>query len=177
MMTKQEERAALGKIEKILTAAGPDSYIGMAFDGCVEYARSNIENDFGDSWKLNADKWQRCHNDEHKLRIQCQNRISELAAECEKHIAEKDQLRDQLKESQDRTIPGDLYDMLVDELKYQMDTQSQRIDHCVDVLASFADCPHDIAVADALRGLSTAKAKKAKYSQLIERLIAYKFGN
>lgn len=49
MMTKQEERQALKKIEKILAEAGEDSYIGMAFAGCCKIALENIENDFGNS--------------------------------------------------------------------------------------------------------------------------------
>ena len=56
MMTKQEERAALAKIEKIIKAAGPDSYIGMAFAGCCEIAADNIENDFGESMQTQAEK-------------------------------------------------------------------------------------------------------------------------
>lgn len=46
MMTKQQEREALKKIKNILEAAGEDSYIGIAFSGCVEDAESNIENDW-----------------------------------------------------------------------------------------------------------------------------------
>ena len=46
MMTKAEEIKALEAIKKILDKAGDDSYIGMAFHGCVDMARSNIDNDF-----------------------------------------------------------------------------------------------------------------------------------
>ena len=45
-MTKDEERKALKKIEKIIAEAGADSYIGYAFAGCVEAAETNIENDW-----------------------------------------------------------------------------------------------------------------------------------
>lgn len=55
MMTKQQEREALERIKNILADAGADSYIGMAFAGCVEDAESNIEND----WALSmAGRWQ-----------------------------------------------------------------------------------------------------------------------
>lgn len=54
MMTKQQEREALKRIKNILVDAGADSYIGMAFAGCVEDAESNIEND----WALSmAGRW------------------------------------------------------------------------------------------------------------------------
>jgi len=46
MMTKQQERETLNKISDLIAAAGPDSYIGMAFAGCVEMVAENIENDF-----------------------------------------------------------------------------------------------------------------------------------
>ena len=52
--TKEQERKALEQIKKILKGLGnnPDnSYVCRAFDGCVEDAESNIENDFGDSYK------------------------------------------------------------------------------------------------------------------------------
>jgi chromosome segregation ATPase len=53
-MTKQQERDALNMIKGILEDAGKDSYIGMAFSGCVEDAESNIDND----WALSmADRW------------------------------------------------------------------------------------------------------------------------
>ena len=55
MMTKQQEREALERIKNILVDAGADSYIGMAFAGCVEDVESNIEND----WALSmAGRWQ-----------------------------------------------------------------------------------------------------------------------
>lgn len=52
--SKEQERKALEQIKKILKGLGdnPDnSYVCRAFDGCVEDAESNIENDFGDSYK------------------------------------------------------------------------------------------------------------------------------
>ena len=51
MKTKEQERKALEQIKKILADFGPDSYIGMAFDGCVEDAEENIENDWGCSMR------------------------------------------------------------------------------------------------------------------------------
>lgn len=50
-MTKEQERAALAKIEKIIKDAGPDSYIGMTFAGIVEQAADNITNDFASNYK------------------------------------------------------------------------------------------------------------------------------
>lgn len=49
--TKDQEREALEKIKAILDILGPDSYVGTAFEGCLEIAEENIENDFACSMK------------------------------------------------------------------------------------------------------------------------------
>lgn len=46
-MTKDQERKQLEKIAALIQEAGADSYIGMAFAGCVECAEENIANDWG----------------------------------------------------------------------------------------------------------------------------------
>lgn len=55
MSTKEQERKALEKIEKIIAELGEGSYIGTAFEGCFEIAKENIENDFACSMK---DRWE-----------------------------------------------------------------------------------------------------------------------
>lgn len=50
--TKDEERAALKKIQKIVESLGRDSYLAMAFDGVWELASKNIENDWDCSVKI-----------------------------------------------------------------------------------------------------------------------------
>lgn len=57
MATKDQERAALAKIRKIVEGLGEDSYIGMAFEGCFDDAEYNIENDFANSMKS---RYERC---------------------------------------------------------------------------------------------------------------------
>lgn len=49
--TKDQEREALEKIKAILECLGPDSYVGTAFEGCLEIAEENIENDWACSMK------------------------------------------------------------------------------------------------------------------------------
>ena len=50
--TKAEEREALAKIREILEGFGPeDTYIGKAFEGCVEQADENLSSDFMMSYK------------------------------------------------------------------------------------------------------------------------------
>lgn len=49
--TKDQECEALEKIKAILDTLGLDSYVGTAFEGCLEIAEENIENDFAFSMK------------------------------------------------------------------------------------------------------------------------------
>lgn len=53
--TKDQEREALAKIKAILESLGPDSYVGTAFEGCIEDAKENIENDWACSMKGRVD--------------------------------------------------------------------------------------------------------------------------
>ncbi|MBQ2543750.1 MAG: hypothetical protein II556_02220, partial [Bacteroidales bacterium] len=55
MATKEQERKALAQISSIIEKLGPDSYIGIAFEGCIQDAVENIENDWACSWKQRAD--------------------------------------------------------------------------------------------------------------------------
>lgn len=47
--TKEQELEALSQIKSILDSLGEYSYVNIAFDGCVEMAKKNIEYDFLDS--------------------------------------------------------------------------------------------------------------------------------
>lgn len=52
MATKDQERKALEQIAEIIRKiGGADSYIGKAFEGCIEIAQDNIDNDFWNSQK------------------------------------------------------------------------------------------------------------------------------
>lgn len=55
--TKAEEREALVKIGQILEDFSPeDTYIGKAFEGCVEQADENLRNDWMMSYKDRYDR-------------------------------------------------------------------------------------------------------------------------
>lgn len=59
MTTKQQEREALAKIQMIIAGLGEDSYVGAAFEGCIDLAAQNIDNDFLDSMKGRAKCWEK----------------------------------------------------------------------------------------------------------------------
>lgn len=53
-VSKDTERAFLNEIKEILEGLGENSYCAMAFEGCVEDAEENIDNDFAVSMKGSA---------------------------------------------------------------------------------------------------------------------------
>lgn len=59
--TKDQEREALEKIKAILDTLGPDSYVGTAFEGCLEIAEDNIGNDFACSMKQRVEKLEKAN--------------------------------------------------------------------------------------------------------------------
>lgn len=66
MPTKEQEKQALAKIEKILASLGNNpetSYVCRAFQGCVQDARENIDFDFANSQKDRADDLEKKYND------------------------------------------------------------------------------------------------------------------
>lgn len=55
MTTKEQELKALDKIRAIITGLGEDSYVGTAFEGCLEIAAQNIDWDAAFSMKEERD--------------------------------------------------------------------------------------------------------------------------
>ena len=87
MATKAEERKALEQIKKIIDGLGKPSYVAWAFDGCVEIAESNIDNDFANNPKEAMQTLRK--NSEEKDR-----EINELGAVIKQKEKEIDRLND-----------------------------------------------------------------------------------
>lgn len=92
MTTKEQERKALDRIQKIVAELGPDSYVATAFEGCFELAAINIENDFACSMKQRAEaaekKVSTLELDNRDLRIDC-SRHKEAASKKETALTER----------------------------------------------------------------------------------------
>ena len=82
-MTKAEEIKALEAIKRILDKAGDDSYIGMAFHGCIEMAQSNIENDFANDPMEAIDTLRRKLDEETKKAVDFMEAFKALKRRCE----------------------------------------------------------------------------------------------
>lgn len=55
MTTKKQEQEALDKIREILEGLDRDSWLNWAFDGCVEMAQRNLDEDSANSMKEQRD--------------------------------------------------------------------------------------------------------------------------
>lgn len=88
--TKDQEREALEKIKAIVEALGPDSYIGIALDGCFEIAERNIENDFACSMKQSL-----LHYSEENDKLRAQ--VKELEEKLHQEIGEHQDVLTQLR--------------------------------------------------------------------------------
>lgn len=82
--TKEQEKAALEKIRKIVDGVGGhDSYIGKAFEGCFAIAEENIDNDF---WNSYHDKCATEHQSSNLYKTQYEKaleRVKELETKLE----------------------------------------------------------------------------------------------
>ena len=177
MMTKQEEREALKKIEKIIKAAGPDSYIGMAFAGCCEIAADNIESDFGNSPKAKIEALEKELKEEKQKFHYWEKDCERLERAVKKLADEKEELRQQLKQERAKQIPAALYKLVWLAIDEHISAANARINEAVDTLVAFADHPHDIAVTNALQRIKEARDKKEKHGQLLEELEKYEPDN
>lgn len=87
-VSKGTEREYLGRIKNILDALGPNSYCAMAFEGCVEDAEENIDNDFAVSMKGRWESEKKAHEETREGLIGKLNdrikRVAELEAEVQK---------------------------------------------------------------------------------------------
>lgn len=163
MMTKQQEREILAKIEKLIASAGEDSYIAAAFYGCVDLAHDNIQNDFCINF---PDKLSRAEHDRKVLG----NAVDEMAEEIRQLKKEREQLQAELIELKQKKLPHDLYRDLWLSVENNLHAEEKRISEEAELLSRFADAPHDIAVSAALKRLATAKSRRDECADLLARL-------
>ncbi len=174
MMTKQEERAALAKIEKIIKTAGPDSYIGMAFAGCCEIAADNIENDFGESMQARVAAREKELREVKEMLFREQKDNELLRAANKKRHDELDELRDQLKAARAKQLPDELYTELYLEV-YEKQTQAEKeIENIAETL-SYCDPSNEAdqeSIAHLIKRLQEERPRRDKIKTLLAKLEA-----
>ena len=83
---KETERAFLNEIKEILEGLGENSYCAMAFEGCVEDAEENIDNDFAVSMKGRWESEKKAHENIRKSLTEKVNAQGQHIAELESEL-------------------------------------------------------------------------------------------
>ena len=86
MTTKEQERQAIEKIDKIVEGLGANSYVAAAMEGVLELAEKNIEDDAMYSWKDRAES--------------AQKKVQQLEAELKAARKELQEAQEDMKEMQ-----------------------------------------------------------------------------
>ena len=160
MPTKEQERKALEKIQKILAELGGDpetSYVVRAFEGCAADAESNIENDFGDSWKQRAESRQ-------KDAEEFKRAAEYYAAEAEKAQKEAETLREKVLTTAEA---GEIKAMLN---SVRMNAAATA-DEAAERIVKNADDPCSNEFKEAVRDNRAGKKRAEDCERLIQRLL------
>lgn len=144
---KETERAFLNEIKEILEGLGKNSYCAMAFEGCVEDAEENIDNDFAVSMK---GRWQtecKAHENIRKSLTEKVNaqgqRIAELEAELQKARQMEGQARKEaaefkiaLEKAKGKILPDNVAAELTIMLRKQADEAAKEALYYADRMAA-----------------------------------------
>ena len=163
--TKQQERDAIEKIKAIIETLGPQSYVATALDGCLEIAESNIEYDFGESMKENAE-------DAKKKLTEAEKKIADL----EKALDDAEKQRIELLERLDAITrcvltPDDLTDCmaLVDARRNEIDKD---LEAAAAGIVKYADNPSSPDFKQAVKDHRRLDGEKTYCYNLAARLEA-----
>lgn len=146
-VSKDTEREYLGRIKNILDALGPNSYCAMAFEGCVEDAEENIDNDFAVSMKGRWESEKKAHEETREGLIGKLNdrikRVAELEAEAQKARQMEAQARKEaaedkiaLEKAKGKILPDNVAAELTIMLRKQADEAAKEALYYADRMAA-----------------------------------------
>lgn len=146
-VSKDTEREYLGRIKNILDALGPNSYCAMAFEGCVEDAEENIDNDFAVSMKGRWESKKKAHEETREGLIGKLNdrikRVAELEAEAQKARQMEAQARKEaaedkiaLEKAKGKILPDNVAAELTIMLRKQADEAAKEALYYADRMAA-----------------------------------------
>lgn len=144
--TKDQEREALEKIKAILDTLGPDSYVGTAFEGCLEIAEENIENDFAFSMKQRVE-----------AAVVENSRLKERVKELEDKLAESE--KDYEAAHAAAHLVADEKDAEIQRLKTQVQELSEKLASAEEALE---DANEEAGSAEARSGEAQAEIVRLK---------------
>ena len=144
--TKDQEREALEKIKAILDTLGLDSYVGTAFEGCLEIAEENIENDFAFSMKQRVE-----------AAVVENRRLKERVKELEDKLAESE--KDYEAAHAAAHLVADEKDAEIQRLKTQVQELSEKLASAEEALE---DANEEAGSAEARSGEAQAEIVRLK---------------
>lgn len=157
MVTKEQERKALEQIKKIIAGLGKDSYIGMAFDGCLEDAEQNIENDFGCSMKQRVEM----------LEV----RLEDSETENEKLRTENEKLRNEVANLKSKTL-STADAGAIKQIVWSAKLEAARMtDQSAQYIVDAADDPTSEAFRMAVKDHRSGKKRQIECDRLVKRLL------
>lgn len=163
MTTKEQERKALAQISSIIEKLGPDSYIGIAFEGCIQDAVENIENDWACSWKQRADYL------ESKVgSLEVDN--CDLSIELKKEKARADEAEKRYNDLKARQLTFDDLDDFAAMLNDSLYECEKNMEQAAANIVALADTPTDIAFQNAVNIHRRAQQKKEYAAAILARV-------
>ena len=144
--TKDQKREALEKIKAILDTLGLDSYVGTAFEGCLEIAEENIENDFAFSMKQRVE-----------AAVVENSRLKERVKELEDKLAESE--KDYEAAHAAAHLVADEKDAEIQRLKTQVQELSEKLASAEEALE---DANEEAGSAEARSGEAQAEIVRLK---------------
>lgn len=163
MTTKDQERKALAQIRKIVEDLGPDSYIGIAFEGCFDIAAQNIDNDWGCSLKQETASLS-------KTVKQLESKLDEAIQRRSKDQAQTEALQKELDSVKAKTLgPDDLYDCK--QMAEEVIFEAEQIQNAAAAqIVQYADAPDSKEFKEAVMHHRNAKGKVDYYKALAARI-------
>ena len=151
MTTKKQEREALEQIKNIIESLGPDSYIAVALEGCLDIAAENIDNDFACSMKQRAETARA-----QVETLKAENReLRETIGEKEKKIDKQrdalSQLNGIIRQLEGKTLTRDLYKAIWTVAYDKADESKALMMNAASMMADHADTPQDIAFQESVK--------------------------
>lgn len=172
LATKQQEREALEKIRAILASLGPHSYCYTAFEGCLDDAEHNIDDDAAYSMKSRYEEAkERLQHEiaEHQATKKELGRARQALRDAESNV---EYLGRKVEEAQSKAISDDdITDVLqligdkVSEFQTEVANAAVRI-------VEAATAPESAAFQNAVKDHQAAKADLEYYKSLAARITA-----
>ena len=158
-MTKQEERNILAQIKNLINEAGEDSYIGMAFEGCVQMAHENIDNDWGNSPRASLEV--------------SYVQINDLTKKLENAEATVEILERDLAKAKEKIYPKQLVHDIFSTMCERSQEATNTITRTAELIANYADNPTDIAVIDGLKLIKRATKQRNDAERIMDEIRKY----